>query len=144
MEAVSILRQLKQTQGVQGDIANQRRITDAKTVIEGTGKTVTDAATRAIDDIQKNATDQGRGQNPAEQEAIGRLKGLVSDNVSDADQGQTLASILQGLANSLTQKDQALSRNVEALIEIAKGQVAKINEQLARIRSLEAQASQKK
>jgi hypothetical protein len=144
MEAVSILRQLKQTQEVQGTVANERKITDAKTEIESTGKTVTDAATRAIDDIQKNANDQGRGQNPAEQEAIGRLKGLVGDNVSDAEQGQTLASILQGLANSLTQKDAALARNIESLIEIAKGQVTKINEQLARIKALEAQANQKK
>jgi hypothetical protein len=144
MEAVSILRQLKQTQEVQGNVANERKITDAKTEIESTGKTVTDAATRAIDDIQKNAKDQGRGENPAEREAIGRLKGLVGDNVSDAEQGQTLASILQGLANSLTLKDAALARNIESLIEIAKAQLTKINELYSRIRSLESQVNQKK
>ena len=143
-DAIVELRQLRRTQGGNVNIENERRITDAKTVIEGTGKTVTDAATTAINDIKENAANQGRGTNPAESEAVGRLQGLVGDKVSDAEQGQTLASILQGLANSLTAKDQALAVNVEALIAVAKSQLAQVQEQRVRIAALESQASQKR
>ena len=143
-DAVVELRHLRQGQGVDVKIESERKINDAKTVIEGTGKTVTGAATKAITDIQGNAASQGRVTNPFEAEAVGRLKGLIGDNVPDADQGQTLASILQGLANSLTSRDKALAVNVEALIQITKAQLTAVKEQQARIAALESQSSQKR
>lgn len=67
----------------------------------------------AVDLISKTT-----GGNPlANQEAAGRIKGLVNDDVPDQEQGGQMAGILQGLANNMSSKDQKL---IDAILEVVK------------------------
>ena len=109
-----------------------------------TGRTVTDAAKDAIKAIETEASNQKRGLNPLEQDAVERVRKLIADTVPDSAQGSQLQGVLQSLANNLTAKDAALAGGVERLIGVVRAQAGQYTGLLNQIKDLEARVRQTK
>lgn len=140
-EASLALANLRQSQDITRTSEAELKATEE---ISRVGQEVTQAASQAIAAILNNASSQGRGVSPGEQEAIAGIEKLVTDTTPDAEQGGQLAGILQVLANNLTAKDQILTTGINRIINTTRALVGKYQGLVERIDDLQNQVNQLK
>lgn len=147
-KATIAISNTKRTQAAEEKIGGEIKATDE---IAKTGKTVTEAAKKAIEAIKNEASKTGEnvtprrgfpGQETPKSGAISAIEDLLKDATPDAEQGARLVEILRNLQNGLSQKDAVLTTSIEALLTITNGQVDACKALKTRVEALESKANQ--
>ena len=154
-DATLALTALKGTQAAQkageGELKADAAKGTAEKEIRDTGAKVTDSAKKAIDILTQQAKARGVSAEPGafpgnspspEAEAIGRIKGIITDNKPDADQGNEIVAIVKQFVNASNLKDNQYLTGLNSLLAMVSGQVDQIVALKERIADLESKATQ--